>query len=204
MRSLPSTRPSGVTIARGCDFLRLNHLSIHGARITFARRTGHRQLLIVLLLTYIAQVTMVSIVSPLAGLLMAALLTCLPLLAILALAVRTVLRLASPHRLVLLAPDRDSVIDVVANPGGRLRLSHHTKLIGSDSAAPLRARIAAWLRDEPHHRLTFRAPNHKVAAVYVAQFPDLAATGPANLLGAIELTLPRPETTSARSAAVRS
>lgn len=201
MSALPVTRPSGATIARGRDFLRLALLSIHGARITFARRTGQRQLLAVLLLTYIAHVTFVSVVDPLAGLLLAKLFACLPLLAFLALALRTALRIADPHRIVLLAPDRTSVIDVVAAPGGRIHLSHHTKLIGSLSAAPLRANVAEWLREEPHHRLTFQAPSRKVAAVYVTQFPDLTTTGRAKLLGGIELTLPRSsrgEVTSAR------
>lgn len=96
---------------------------------------------------------------------------------VLVLAAHNVWRVLDPGRIVLLATDNGACLDVIFHRDGRITLANHCRAFGASSAPSLRQAVASWLRDIDGARLDLRAQNMRVAAHYMAQFPQLRIVG---------------------------
>lgn len=89
----------------------------------------------------------------------------------------TIWRLLDPNRLVLLAPDRGAVLDVIFQSRRRISLANHGRAFGATSAPELRQVVADWVLSLEGYDLDLRAQNSAVADHYIAQFPALERAG---------------------------
>lgn len=101
----------------------------------------------------------------------------LPVLSIAMVAVHVVWRILDPNRLVLIAPDGQSSLDVVFKSRRRISLANHGRAFGAKSARVLRASVADWLIGLADYQVDIRAQNKRVAEHYIQQFPQLAVIG---------------------------
>ncbi len=100
-----------------------------------------------------------------------------PVLSLAIVAGHVVCRLVDHNRLVLLAPDRASSLDVIFKSKNRISLANHGRMFGATSAGLLRAAVASWLVHLDGYRVDIRAQNTRVAEHYIAQFPQLEVIG---------------------------
>lgn len=101
----------------------------------------------------------------------------LPIMCVVIVAIHTVWRVLDPNRLVWLAPDGGSLVDVIFKSRNRISLANHGRAFKATSAPALRDSVAEWVAGLEGYELDIRAQNRKVAELYVEQFPQLEIIG---------------------------
>lgn len=101
----------------------------------------------------------------------------LPIMCVALVAIHIVWRVLDPHRLVWLAPDGGSLVDVIFKTRRRFSLANHGRAFNATSAPALRDTVAQWVASLSGYKLDIRAQNHKVAELYIRQFPQLEIVG---------------------------
>lgn len=137
-----------------------------------------RWLMLVALTILLLEVAIVALLggAQVVSLVLAAIVA-VPVLSLAIVVAHVVCRLVDRNRLVLLAPDRGSSLDVIFKSKNRISLANHGRMFGATSAGRLRAAVAAWLVHLDSYRVDIRAQNTKVAEHYIAQFPQLEVLG---------------------------
>jgi len=92
-------------------------------------------------------------------------------------AIHTVWRVLNPNRLVWLAPDGGSLVDVIFKSRNRISLAKHGRAIRATSAPALRVSVAECVAGLEGYELDIRAQNRRVAELYINQFPQLEIVG---------------------------
>ena len=178
MSRIPDSRPSGCREARLYDSVTLLLLSISGTALITWRFRPWRWMVLVLAGLILLEITVFALIG--AGdlaLLLVLFMLILLVASVLVLAAHNIWRVLDPGRIVLLATDNGACLDAIFHRNGRITLSNHCRAFGASSAPSLRQAAATWLRDVDGGRLDLRAQNTRVAAHYMAQFPQLRIVG---------------------------
>ena len=175
---LPDSRPSGVREASWGDAWLL--VKMGGAMLVLA--LWKFQLWRWVMIGALALLVLEAVIIALLGeaelvILILVVIAALPVLSIAMVAVHVAWRLLDPNRLVLIAPDGRSSLDVLFKSKRRMSLANHGRAFGARSARVLRASVADWLIGLSEHQVDIRAQNKRVAEHYIQQFPQLVITG---------------------------
>lgn len=100
----------------------------------------------------------------------------------------TAYRISDRRRIILLSKTRGACLDARFGKDSIITVSNHGRLIKDTSAPALRASFATWVLNLPDWQLNIKAQNKAVAAIYIAQFPDLLPHA-ADMLGRVSLTI---------------
>ncbi|CAN7469882.1 hypothetical protein LJR044_003160 [Microbacterium foliorum] len=178
MSRLPDSRPSGIREASWGDAWLL--VKMGGAMLVLA--LWKFQLWRWVMIGALALLVLEAAILALLGaaevvLLVLAVIVALPVLSIAMVAVHVAWRLLDPNRLVMIAPDGRSSLDVLFRSRCRISLANHGRAFGATSARALRASVAHWLIGLADYQVDIRAQNKRVAEHYIQQFPQLVITG---------------------------
>lgn len=179
--------PPGTLRANGKDAGLLIALELSSTARAFRRGRVVGPLLLVMLALLALELAFIGFMAPAVLLPVLVFVLGVAMVPVVLVVARVPYRLADRRRLVLLAEDRGSGLDVVFLPNGRVTIANHGRLRGRSSAPELRERVGAWLDTIPGMQLYFRAQNSAVAKLYQRQFPQLVR-GSTDLRGRVELT----------------
>lgn len=104
------------------------------------------------------------------------------------LVLHTAYRLNDQRRFVLLSKTRGTCLDARFGKDWIITPSNHGRLMSDSSAPALRASFAMWVTSLSDWQIGIKAQNKAVAAIYVAQFPNLLPHT-TDMLGRVSLTI---------------
>lgn len=184
---LPITLPQDASVATWRDYPRLLKIACSAQMLAIWGQKSLRLLFLGMMIALILEGCLLAILTgiPLIAVILPALLA---LVTIGFMMLHTAYRLSDQRRFVLLSKTGGTCLDARFGKESIITPSNHGRLMRDSSAPALRASFAMWVISLSDWQISIKAQNKAVAAIYVAQFPNLISHK-TDMLGRVSLTI---------------